>query len=227
MSKRGMHFGETSGAFRGPICQRMVPRQSLHKLAEQVKKHHDDQVQSFGIAFALEAETDDETAWLKNTAAKSLFDWVSANRASFMQESQKKIAAFVETMGGKVPVQHREDVTHMVSLANAAIVHAVERALVHGSPAQSLFNADIMNRRNTDVSSKQPADGVDDRGTPESDPFWRRDSAMGSDIHVPIGQDVATYLGQVSNDAFKWTVCQRKMGLFQLASAADGGDFES
>ena len=135
----------------------------------------------------------------------------------------------------------------MVSLANAVSVDAVERALVHGSPAQSLFNRDIMirrntdasklqlaggvddimNRRNTDVSEKQPADGVDDRGTPESDPFWRRDSAMGSDIHVPIGQDVATYLGKVSNDAFRWTVCQRKMGLFQLASAADGGDFES
>ena len=47
-------------------------------------------------------------------------------------------------------------------------------------------------------------------------------------IHTPFGEDVATYLDNIHKDAWRWVVCQRKMGLFQLMAAPAGvtGDGE-
>ena len=173
-------------------------------LADELEEDRLKLTNAFGVSFAFDlpsAELPGDEEVLDRMSGHmrmSLFDWVSLNRRDLQERAREKIHAFIEERGGSMSIQQREDLEVSITPASAAVIEVVEASLGD-------FQRDLLRERfGGDGAPLGQLDAVGDRGVR---------------VHVPFGEDPASHLEEVHKAAWRWLVCQRKMGLFRLMSA--------
>ena len=202
-------------------------------LANEISEERAASTQDFGVIFAFDMDAGEGPGekeaedWLAERVQMSLYDWVSLNRKKLQSQSRERILQFLEAIGGTVSIKQREELKLMVTPATASIIKAVEATMGEFQHKLSAVRFDL---DSGDVSTGPTVvaapcgKGTGDASTGQA--VVAAPCGKNIQIHIPFGEDVAAYLEKIHKDAWRWVVCQRKMGLFKLPAGVTGdGEF--
>ena len=173
-------------------------------LVDELEEDRQKVTDAFGVSFAFDLPSadlpgDEEVKqWVSGHMRMSLYDWVSLNRRDLQEKTRAKIHAFIDERGGSMSIQQREDMEISITPASAAVIEAVEASL------SDFQRGLVCERFGGEDAPLGQLDVVGDRGVR---------------VHVPLGEDPAAHLEKVHQAAWRWLLCQRKMGLFRIMSA--------
>ena len=176
---------------------------------------------AFGISFAFDLDEGEGPSekevkdWLTDRMQMSLHDWVSFHRKELQARARQRIHEFIAACDGTVPVVQRKEMELMLTPATASTIAEVEASL--GAFQRELTAA----RFGSELVASTGQAVVATIYGKETGVASSGQEVFGSEIpiHIPFGEDVAAHLAKVHKAAWRWMVCQRKMGLFQLMTA--------